>query len=140
MKHKILTGLSFVIACLVVVPSLFAQAAPKSAILYKITGKILKKPSYLFGTQHILCEKDCPSYENLGLYFHQTRQVMLEVDMNNLELRQKVAKESKLSDGKSLKDYLTAEEFLQLDNIFKSYLGVSFDLVKNMKPMYASCS
>ena len=29
-----------------------------SGLLYKITGKNLKKPSYLLGTFHLLCDKD----------------------------------------------------------------------------------
>lgn len=140
MKHRKFLYLALVTFLLACVPSLVAQSTPKSAIFYKISGKKLKKPSYIFGTMHLLCEKDFPAPQKLGRYLVQTKRVMLEIDMNDPELRKKSASRAMLADGKILKDYLTSEEFTKLDDIFKSYLGISFELLQRMKPIYASVS
>ena len=80
---KILSLLFIVI--FLAVSNLHAQTpkrAATSAILYKITGKNLKKPSYLFGTIHLICEKDMFSSEKLKSLIDQTGQIMLETEFS----------------------------------------------------------
>ena len=62
------------------VPGQTGQAAPKSALLYEVTGNDLKKPSYLFGTVHIICEKDMFASEKMQSYIDQTGQILLEFE------------------------------------------------------------
>ena len=109
-----------------------------SAILYKITGKNLKKPSYLFGTIHLICEKDMFSAEKLKSLIDQTGQIMLETDFLDPAALQKAAVASKLLGGKTMKDYLTKEEYAKIDEYFKAYMGISFDLLNAYKPIFAT--
>ena len=109
-----------------------------SALLYKITSKNLKKPSYLFGTIHLICEKDMFSSEKLKSLIDQTGQVMFETDFLDPAALQRAAVASKLSAGKTMKDYLTAEEYAKIDEYFKSYMGISFDLLNTYKPIFAT--
>ncbi len=109
-----------------------------SAILYKITGKNLKKPSYLFGTIHLICEKDMFSSEKLKSLIDQTGQIMLETDFLDPAAMQRAAVASKLPDGKTMKDYLTAEEYAKIDEYFKTYMGISFDRLNAYKPIFAT--
>ena len=111
-----------------------------SAILYKITGKNLKKPSYLFGTIHLICEKDMFSSEKLKSLIDQTGQIMLETDFLDPAALQKAALASKLLDGKTMKDYLTAEEYAKIDEYFKTYMGISFDYLNAYKPIFATAA
>jgi len=109
-----------------------------SAILYKITGKNLKKPSYLFGTIHLICEKDMFSSEKLKSLIDQTGQVMFETDFLDPAALQRAAAASKLLDGKTMKDYLTAAEYAKIDEYFKTYMGISFDFLSTYKPIFAT--
>ena len=72
-----------------------AQAAKTQiadpGILYKITGKNLKKPSYLLGTFHLICEKDLFSQETIKSYVNQTEKLMLEIDLSDPSVMQKAA-------------------------------------------------
>lgn len=106
-----------------------------TGLLYRISGKNLKKPSYLFGTIHLICEKDMFPAEKLKSYINQTEQMMLEFDMDDKAAIQKALKLSMLADGKSTKDYLKPGEYAKIDEAFQNYLGISFDLLQNFKPM-----
>lgn len=132
MKYKIV--ILFIVAAFMVL-SIDAQPAPGSALLYKITGKNLKTPSYVFGTIHIVCEKDLIFAEALGKYVTQTEQMMLETDLDDPAALKRVVEASTLKDGKTLRDFLTREEFSKLDELYKSHLGISVELLQTLKPI-----
>ncbi len=116
-----------------------AQKAPTvpsgSAILYKITGKKLKKPSYIFGTIHLICPKDMFPAEGLKAYVGQTEQLLLELDLDDPAVMKKAASGSMMPDGKSVKPFLKPEEYAKVDALFKNYLGISYDQLQNFKPI-----
>ncbi len=138
MKYRIHLYLALIAALLCLPSTATAQMPAESALLYKITGPKLKKPSYLFGTIHLVCEKDLSFGEKLGTYLAQTDQIILEVDFDDPAELKKVAGSSIMPNGKSLKEFLTAEEFTRLDVLYKSHLGISFELLQHMKPMMAN--
>ena len=119
----------------------FAQkTAPvtDSALLYKISGKKLAKPSYIFGTIHLICPKDMFPADKLKGYLSQTEQLMLELNISDPVIVAAMAKGSILSDGKSVKDHLKPEQYVKIDEMFKTYLGISYDLVQTIKPSLVS--
>lgn len=114
------------------------KPAPASAVLYKITGKSLTKPSYLFGTIHLICEKDMFPAQKLKSFIDQTEQIMLETDFLDPVAMQRAAHVAKLADGKTMKDYLKPEEYARADAFFKEYMGISFDNLSAFKPIFAT--
>lgn len=114
------------------------KAAATNGLLYKISGKNLKKPSYIFGTIHIICPNDMLSMEKLGGYLDQTDRLVMELDMDNAAEIQAMSKGLVIPDGKTLKDFLTAEQFAKIDEMFKSYMGISAENVKQIKPFALS--
>ena len=115
-----------------------AKAEPTSALLYEITGTGLKKPSYLFGTIHLICEKDMFSSERMMGYLERTEQLMLEMDMGDPATMQKVVAASMMADGKTVKDHVTPEEYARIDKLFKEYMGVPFGAMDRLKPLMSS--
>jgi uncharacterized protein YbaP (TraB family) len=85
-----------------------------------------------------MCEKDLPVSPKLTKYISQTQHMMLEIDMDDAEMLKKLAADAMFKDGKSLKDFLTTEEFAQLDSLYKMYLGVSLETFQKMKPATVS--
>ena len=114
------------------------KTTASSGLLYEISGKNLKKPSYLFGTIHLMCEKDMFPAEKLKGYINQTEQMMLELDLDDPIVMQKATKDLVLPDGKTMKTYLKPEEYTKVDELFKNYLGVSYDHFQSYKPVIAS--
>ena len=139
-KMKKIISLLFIFTFLVVsnIQAQTSKQVTTSAILYKITGKNLKKPSYLFGTIHLICEKDMFSSHKLKNLIDQTGQIMLETDFLDPAALQKAALASKLLGGKTMKDYLTPEEYAKIDEYFKTYMGISFDYLNSFKPIFAT--
>ncbi len=114
----------------------------KNSLLWEISGNGLKQPSYIFGTIHIIPEKDFFFTDLMKEKFEFCKQLVLEIDIN-LSLTEKIntAKQMFLPDGKSLSDYMTNDEF----SIFKTYLldslGVkekTFKRMQKIKPMFSS--
>jgi uncharacterized protein len=107
-------------------------------LLFEITGKDLKKPSYLFGTIHIICTADMFSMEELVSYLDQTEQLIMEIDMSNTGELQAMTGKIMIPDGKTLKDYLSDEEFAKVDEMFRETLGMPLENLKQIKPFFLS--
>lgn len=116
------------------------KAIHTPALLYKIEGKGLKRPSYLFGTVHLICGKDLFNPEAMKSYLDQTGQLMLELNMDDPAVMKKVAEGSVIKDGKTVKDLWKPEEYAKLDEVYRSYLGISFDALASFKPLLASAA
>ena len=152
MKKFLLNALSVLTTVFLTVTAIFAQAAKPAAtapvkttaaanetahaLLYKISGKNLKKPSYVFGTIHIICPNDMFSMEKLSGYLDQTDQLVMELDMDNTAEMQAMGAGLVMPDGKTLKDFLNAEQFAKVDEMFKNYMGMSAENVKQVKPAF----
>jgi uncharacterized protein YbaP (TraB family) len=114
------------------------KAAETRGLLYKISGKNLQKPSYIFGTIHIICSADMFSMEKLTGYLDQTDRLLMELDMDDAEQLQSMGKGMIMPDGKTLHDLLTAEQYAKVDEMFKNNLGISVDKLKMVKPFALS--
>lgn len=113
-----------------------AQAAAETpGLLYKITGKDLKKPSYLFGTVHIICTPDMFPMEKLNAYLGETEQLIMELDMDDAAEMQAMQKGILIPNGKTLSDVLTPEQLAKVDELFKNILGVPVEQVKSVRPL-----
>ena len=141
MKKKLSLSFALFAVLFLIVSNIQAQTGKttaSSSLLYEISGKNLKKPSYLFGTIHLMCEKDMFPAEKLKSYISQTEQMMLELDLDDPTVMQKAAKGMMLPDGKTMKTLLKPEEYAKLDELYKNYLGVSFDGFQTFKPLLAT--
>jgi uncharacterized protein len=109
------------------------QAQDKS-LLYEISGNGLSKPSYVYGTIHIICPKDYFLTDATKNAISKAEQIYLEVDMDDPQMVSKVQKEMMFADGKTMKDFLTADEYTLLSEHFKQKMNINFDMMNRMKP------
>lgn len=118
--------------------SVFAQKPAKASntgLLFEVTGHGLAKPSYIFGTFHVICEQDMLSLDRINSLISSSEQTIMEIDMDDpAELKAMIGSGSQISGGKSLSDYLSAEQYKKVDAVVREYLGVSVDTMKTMKP------
>lgn len=118
--------------------SLAAQApapnANETGLLYEISGNGLKKPSYIFGTFHILCPADVMPMEKFAPYIDKSDQMIMEIDMDDPAETGAMAKGAAILDGRTIKDLLTSDQFTKVDDMFKNTVGVSVENVKMLKP------
>ncbi len=78
------------------------------------------------------------SSERMLGYLDKTEQLMLEMDIADPATMQKILMASMMSDGKTVRDHVTTEEYAKIDSLFKEYLGVSFDAFGRLKPLISS--
>jgi uncharacterized protein len=113
----------------------FAQAPKENSLLWKIEGNGLTKPSYLYGTIHLMCPDDIDIRTNLRSAFNSTQQLYLEVDMDDLTGMAKMVFGMMMTDGSSLKTLLDEKDYDSLAVIYKKQTGMSLGAMNRMKPI-----
>jgi len=120
------------------VPLINADTTNRNSLLWEISGKGLKQSSYLFGTIHIIPKKDFILTDLLKNRFAQTRQLALEVDMDNMLSMLFALPEMFMDNNMTLKDLLSEEEYNRVDAYFtESGLG-GLSMFNRMKPILLS--
>jgi hypothetical protein len=111
-------------------------------LLYSIQGKPGTPPSYLYGTIHLMPKKDFKIQPRLQQAFDSCLTLAMEVDLNlSLSDKIKMAQETLLPGGKTLKDVMTPEEYKRLVSYCKDSLDYSdkkFERYAHLKPFYFS--
>ncbi len=105
------------------------------SLLWKITGKGLSKPSYLFGTIHQICKDDYLWTDIMSASFEKCEKVCFEMDMDDPALMTQVALGLMDKSGKTLKDYFTPEQYKHLKEYMKDSLGMEIGMYAQMKPV-----
>src|SRR5258706_11357198 len=75
-----------------------------NTLLWKISGNGLEKPSYLYGTIHMLCTDDAVLSPNFLKAIRNCDEVYFEVDMDNLFEMLGVIGKMKMHGDTTLKD------------------------------------
>ena len=110
-----------------------AAAAPK-ALLYEISGNKLAKPSYVFGTIHLLCAADLKLSENVQKAVGNSQQVALELDMDNPTMGEEMRGLLMLPAGQTVQGCMTKEEYAAVSDYYTTQLQMPFAQMGTMKP------
>lgn len=110
-----------------------------NTLLWKISGNGLEKPSYLYGTIHMLCADDANLSPNMKKVISECDEVYFEVDMDNLfELMGAMGKMKMLGDT-TLKDLLSAADYKKVKDYFETKGSMlPFSMLETYKPMLAA--
>lgn len=118
------------LAVLVFCTSAAAQTLKtENSVLWEVSGKGLEKPSYLFGTVHMICEKDFVMKPKVLDAFSKTSKLALEVNMgdqNEINLMQQIAVSKE-----PLSKKLTVKQLEQLEEVLQKNGGISLAQVDN---------
>ena len=67
--------------------SVSAQTNSPNSLLWEISGKGLKQPSYLFGTIHVICKEDFVLSDSILKKWENADHVFLELDLDDPKLQ-----------------------------------------------------
>ncbi|MFM1876304.1 MAG: hypothetical protein RL266_2041 [Bacteroidota bacterium] len=128
---------------LIVFGSTFGCLAQETnSLLWKISGKEISKPSYLFGTIHMLPQEKYFFTEVMQSALDNSDVLALEADIDiPLAEQMKMATQMMMPDGKTWADYMTAEEYAAVISAFVDSLGIKEKKVEkygNIRPIYVS--
>jgi uncharacterized protein len=120
-------------------PKAKPQAESFNTLLYEISGNGLKKPSYLFGTMHILCEDDAVLSSNLKQIVRGVDKVYFELDMDNLQEMLGAMKYLQMNGGVKISDLLSKEEYSRLEEFIKKKVPLfPMSMLNRYKPILVS--
>jgi uncharacterized protein YbaP (TraB family) len=105
-------------------------------LLYKISGNGLEKPSYIIGTHHLANVGFVNQINGVTEALTETDQVYGELiwdTMTNIDSLKAVQNAMTLPAGKTIKDYLTPDEYKRLDAFMVAKMGTGLS-----NPMVAS--
>lgn len=115
------------------------KSNPENTLLWQISGNGLEKPSYLFGTIHMICKDDAILSDNLKLAIKNSDAVYLELDMDNMFEMLGAMNKMKMRGDTTLDDLLTAEEMKRVEAYFeKENSMLPFSMLKTYKPFLAA--
>lgn len=112
----------------------------EKSVAWKISGKGLKKPSYLYGTIHMIPKNDFELPGAIREALDQVKRVTFEIDMKemtNLRSQLSLMTKSFMSGGKTLKDLLSPEDYA-LVKAKMAEKGLPGGMFERMKPMFLS--
>tara|TARA_A100000171_G_C2140567_1_gene155574 strand:+ start:11380 stop:12246 length:867 start_codon:yes stop_codon:yes gene_type:complete len=114
----------------------FAQQNDNS-LLWKVEGNGIKT-SYVFGTFHMLPKKDFELQNKVTNALQNSEILVLELDMDDPKMQTEMMQLSALKDGKTLAEFMDAEEYTLIDTYLKEKMGMGLDSFKTFKPLLVS--
>jgi len=124
MKKKLLILLSLI----------FCLTITQAQLLWKVTGKGLKNPSYLFGTHHLISIQFLDSIPGLFKAFNNCETIVGEMVINNIDATSKIQQAAIMPDHKRINDLLNADEYKLVDTELKSVLKLGLKDVSVLNP------
>jgi len=107
-----------------------------NTLLWEISGNNLAKPSYLFGTFHLMCKEDIRFSKELKQAIKNSSEVYFEMDLDDISNTLGVILYMNMNDGKTLKDLYNPEEYKRVERFFKDSIGMSLMMLQRMKPNF----
>jgi uncharacterized protein len=132
------------VGLLMAVASLTALAQEKNksqfnTLLWQISGNGLQRPSYLFGTIHLICSGDAVLSDSLKNAIQSSDAVYFEVDMDNLFEMLGVVRKMKMRDDTTLADLLDREDYEKVKKYFQDKgTLLPFSILETYKPLLAA--
>ncbi len=125
----------FLMACIVF--------SANAQLLWKVTGKGLDKPSYLFGTHHLAPASILDNVSGFQQAFDGIDQVIGEVIMSEMmssEAMGIMQKSMLIENDTTLKMLMTPDEFDMVHKFAKENLMVDIEVASNLKPAFLNNS
>ncbi|MBX7243335.1 MAG: TraB/GumN family protein [Bacteroidia bacterium] len=109
-----------------------------NSLLFKVWGNGMKGCSYLYGTIHAICEDDINTPPVLLKSLKSSRQLYLEIDMDDMKELFMAQVNLVLPSDSSLKFLLTEEEYSYVYQFFQDSLQKDLEQYENIRPILIS--
>jgi len=142
--HKTFIMKKWSVGLMMVMTSLMTLGQEKNkkdfnTLLWQISGNGLSRPSYLFGTIHMICSEEALLSDSLKTAIVNSDAVYFEVDMDNLFEMLGVMRKMKMRNDTTLADLLTKEDYSKVKDYFeKNETLLPFSVLETCKPLLAA--
>ena len=105
-----------------------------SSLLWKIEGNGLAKPSYLYGTIHLICPDDFFFTEATQKVLDEVEHIAMEIDLSDPQMMTKMQQLSLNPGMKNFSEDLTEEDAKVLNEFLQANYGTDLTQLGVMKP------
>lgn len=115
-------------------------AETENALLWEISGKKLSKPSYLFGTIHLIPRADYFLSEKAREAFKKAKRAAFEIDLEetmDIAGLMPMMMKMYMNNDTTLRDLLTQDEYSGVKAHFEK-IGLPLGFLERIKPMFLS--
>ncbi len=106
----------------------------ESSVFWEISGKDVKKPSYVFGTHHLFNPKTMIDSKIVQEKFALSERVVGEITIDNMAMMKVFA--ACIMRDTTMKELLTPKEYAEVEEAFEK-VGLPFAMFNRIKPMMA---
>ena len=138
MKHcGISFSLLFLMSCTAQQPKVIIKKSEnKNTLLWQVSGKNIKQPSFLFGTFHLLCKEDIHFSEPLVTAIKASHEIYMELDMDDPSALFGGLAFINMKDGKNLRELYSASDYIKIERYFKDTLHIPLGMFQKIKPYF----
>ncbi|MEO9023247.1 MAG: TraB/GumN family protein [Ginsengibacter sp.] len=138
MKYLLFYSLStiLIIGCKAQSEQHFVKQKDSNTLLWEVSGHGLEKPSFLFGTFHLLCKEDIHFSDQLKRAMKSSNEIYMEMDMDDPSIMLSGMMYMNMKDGKKLEDLYTPDEYKRLKDYFSDTLKMPIMLLQSAKPYF----
>lgn len=130
--HKLLVLLT--VFCAFISASAFAQNPnDENSLLWKVEGNGLTKPSFIFGTVHMICQDQFVMPDKVKNALANTEQSYLEINLAAPDIA--LQSQKYMFTDKSLSNEISKEDYQYLDSLVKTKLKTDLAKFDKVKPM-----
>lgn len=107
-----------------------------NTLLWKVSGHGLEKPSYIFGTMHMICANDIELSDSLQNAIKNSDEVYLELDMDDMMQMMMAMTKMTMKGDTSLSDLLAADDYKKVKEYFQESSSlIPFSMMEKYKPL-----
>ncbi|HUZ58094.1 MAG TPA: TraB/GumN family protein [Hanamia sp.] len=138
MKQLLFFGLSTILftGCEAQQNYSFETQKNDNTLLWEVNGNGLKKPSFLFGTFHLLCKDDIHFSDQLKRAMKESDEVYMELNLSDPSIMLSGMLYMNMRNGETLQDLYTPEEYKRVKNYFSDTLEMPLMLLQRAKPYF----
>lgn len=118
---------------LIIIPCVFSLQAQ---LLWKISKKDISKPSYLFGTHHLIPIQFLDSVPGIFRAFNDCEVVIGEMVMNNIDGTSKIQRAALLPKDTTVADLMSIENYELVDSELRAALGMGLKEMSMLNPSF----
>jgi len=114
----------------------YMTATNNKSLLWEVSGNGLQKPSYIFGTMHLLCASDAQLSDPLISIIQHVDEIYFEIDLDDLGELYNGATMGLMTGDTSLSDLLSPDDYSRVREFFEKHgMSMEFGFLQKMQPM-----
>jgi len=108
----------------------------ETGLLWKVTGNNLEKPSYIFGTLHVICPDEFVEFPGIEEALENITRIVLELNLSDPQVMVGLQMGMVMKDNKELLDVLDKDEFEIVRRFFADSLGMNVNMFSRIQPFF----